>query len=124
MKSVVITTAIELGGKRFYAGAAIVSDAESTALDNADALTGEPVEYVVPATEQAALLANLPQPNVPLLGATTVITVVPGTFADEAAVRTYLATIVPILETRLDNLEGAVDTSLTQLGVAGIFVPA
>ena len=35
----------------------------------------------------------------------TDLTAVPGTFADLAAVQTYLNTLVPEIETRLDNIE-------------------
>lgn len=54
------------------------------------------------------------------LAASTDITAVPGSFADEAAVQTYLAAAVPIIETRLDNLEAKVNALLTSLRNAGI----
>lgn len=121
MKSVVITQAVEVGGKRYYAGAAIVSDDEATALAAVSALTGGATTYLFPTTELPQLLENIPQPNVPALGATTAITTVPGSFADLAAVQTYLAAAMPIIETRLDDAEDALDTALGQLETAGIF---
>jgi len=121
MKSVVITQAVEVGGKRYYAGAAIVTDAEATALAAASALTGGAETYLFPSTETDQLLENIPQPAIEPLGATTVLTAVPGSFADVAAVRTWLLLIHPILEARLDAVEGVADTIVEQLVAAGIF---
>lgn len=55
------------------------------------------------------------------IAATTDITAVPGSFADLAAVRTYLAgaNVVPNIETRLDNLEAKVNALLAKLRLAG-----
>jgi hypothetical protein len=47
------------------------------------------------------------------------ITEVPGSFADEAAVQTYLALAVPIIETRLDNIETKINALLAKLRLAG-----
>lgn len=58
--------------------------------------------------------------TVAALGASTDITAVPGAFADEAAIQTYLATAVPIIETRLDNLESKINAILTSIKNAGL----
>lgn len=56
------------------------------------------------------------------IGATTDITAVPGSFADLAAVRTYLngANMVANIETRLDNLEAKSNAILAKLKTAGV----
>lgn len=54
MKSVVVTQAVETGSKRYYAGAAVVTDAEATFLDNANLLTGAPQDWVAPTDADAA----------------------------------------------------------------------
>jgi hypothetical protein len=56
------------------------------------------------------------------LAASTDITAVPASFADLAAVRTYLAgaNVVPNVEARLDALETKVNAMLTALRSAGI----
>lgn len=54
------------------------------------------------------------------IAASTNIGAVPGSFADLAAVQTYLATAIPIIESRLDTLEGKVNTILARLRTAGI----
>lgn len=48
------------------------------------------------------------------------LTAVPGAFADVAAVRTYLLTLVPELETRLDDIEAKINTTLGELADAGV----
>jgi hypothetical protein len=58
--------------------------------------------------------------TVTAFGTTTAITTVPGTFADEAAIQTYLATAIPIIETRLDNIETKINAILTSLKTAGL----
>lgn len=54
------------------------------------------------------------------LATSTNITAVPGSLADVADVQTYLATAVPIIETRLDNIESKVNSLLTSLRNAGL----
>ncbi len=56
------------------------------------------------------------------LASTTNITAVPGSFADAAAVQTYLAgaNVIPNIETRLDNLEAKVNAILTSLKNANL----
>lgn len=61
-----------------------------------------------------------PSEDVSELGTTTAITAVPASFADEAAVRTYLISAIPIIETRLDNIETKLDELITKLKEAGI----
>lgn len=46
MKTVTITENVVVNDKAFYAGMAVVSDSEATALAGAGALTGGAVEYV------------------------------------------------------------------------------
>lgn len=53
--------------------------------------------------------------NVAAMAASTDLTAVPESFADLAAVQTYLNTMVPIAETRLDNLQTKVNAILTAL---------
>jgi len=62
----------------------------------------------------------VPSEDVLALGTTTPITAVPASFADEAAVRTYLISAIPIVETRLDNIEAKLDELITKLKEAGI----
>jgi hypothetical protein len=56
------------------------------------------------------------------LGTTTSLTAVPGSFADLAAVQTYLAdaNVIPMIETRLDNIEGKVDALIAAVKTAGL----
>lgn len=63
-----------------------------------------------------------PAPAVANLAATTNITAVPATFADEAAIRTYLAgtNVIPNIEVRLDNLESKVNAILAALRTSGV----
>lgn len=49
------------------------------------------------------------------LGATTDLTSVPASFADLAAVKTYLDTLIPEVEGRLDALEAKVDEVIQKL---------
>lgn len=58
----------------------------------------------------------------PTLAATTNIAAVPATFADEAAVRTYLAgaTVIPNIESRLDAIESRINLIITNLRAAGV----
>lgn len=60
--------------------------------------------------------------TVAALAASTNITAVPASFADLAAVQTYLAgaNVVPNIETRLDNLEAKVNAILTSIKAAGL----
>lgn len=60
--------------------------------------------------------------NVAALGASTNITTVPGSFADLAAVQSYLAgaNMVPNIETRLDNLEAKINAEIAALKAAGL----
>ena len=61
---------------------------------------------------QAAAVADL--------AASTNITAVPGTFADLAAVQTYLAAAIPIIEARLDANEAKINAMLASLRAAGV----
>lgn len=54
---------------------------------------------------------------------TTNVTPVPGSFADLAAVNSYLSTAVPIIETRLDNLEAKLNAALDSLRGSGQIAP-
>lgn len=67
-------------------------------------------------------LADLQATTVAALAATTNLTAVPGSFADLAAVQTYLAgaNMVPNIETRLDNLEAKVNAVIAALKTAGL----
>jgi len=57
-------------------------------------------------------------------GSTANLTAVPGTFADEAAVQTYLLMLRGEIETRLDAIEAKQDAILTSLKNAGIMASA
>lgn len=76
-------------------------------------------------TELNALAAAIPTAAVANIAATTNITAVPGSFADEAAVQAYLAgaNVIPNIETRLDNLEAKVNDLLAKLRTGGIITP-
>lgn len=63
----------------------------------------------------ASALADIPSP--------TALTAVPGSFADLAAVRTYLNTLVPIISTRLGDIETKVNATLAKLRSAGVLLP-
>lgn len=60
--------------------------------------------------------------SVAAIGSTTNITAVPATFADVAAVRTYLADagVVPNIEARLDALESKVNAVINALKAANL----
>ncbi len=64
----------------------------------------------------------VPATNVAAIGTTTNITAVPGSFADAAAVQTYLAgaNMVPRIESRLDVIEAKVDAVIAALIAAGL----
>ena len=53
--------------------------------------------------------------DVDVIGTTIALTAVPGVFADEAAVQTYLVTLRANTEARLDVIEGKVDEILEAL---------
>ena len=59
------------------------------------------------------------------LGASTNITAVPGSFADLAAVQSYLAgaNMVPNIEARLDALEAKINALLTSIRAGGFIAP-
>jgi hypothetical protein len=59
------------------------------------------------------------------IAATTNITSVPGSFADLAAVQSYLAgaNAVPNIETRLDNVEAKINAILAGLRTGGVIAP-
>lgn len=59
-----------------------------------------------------------PAAVVAALGATSNLTAVPGSFADVAAVRTYLITLQAEIETRLDNSEAKIDAIIAALKTA------
>lgn len=54
------------------------------------------------------------------IAASTNITAVPGSFADLAAVQTYLAAAIPIAEARLDTIETKINALLAKLRLAGV----
>jgi predicted RecA/RadA family phage recombinase len=58
--------------------------------------------------------------NVAALGTTTNLTAVPVSFADEAAVQTYLVTLRSETEARLDAIEAKVDAEIAALKAAGL----
>lgn len=57
--------------------------------------------------------------TVAALAVSTNITAVPASFADATAAHDYLALAIPIIETRLDNLETKVNAILTSIKAAG-----
>jgi hypothetical protein len=73
-------------------------------------------------TELDALLSAIPAAVVADIAASTDITAVPASFADLAAVRTYLAgaNAVPNIEARLDAIEAKVNTILARLRTVGV----
>jgi hypothetical protein len=75
--------------------------------------------------ETDALMLAIPVAAAADIAASTNITAVPGSFADVAAVQTYLAgaNMVPNIESRLDALEAKVNTILARLRTAGILTP-
>lgn len=75
--------------------------------------------------ELNALILAVPVAAAADIAATTNITAVPGSFADVAAVQTYLAgaNVVPNIESRLDALESKVNTILARLRTAGVLAP-
>lgn len=75
--------------------------------------------------ELDALILAVPVAAAADIAASTNITSVPGSFADLAAVQTYLAgaNMVPNIESRLDALESKVNTILARLRTAGILTP-
>lgn len=75
--------------------------------------------------ETDALMLAIPVAAAADIAASTNITTVPGSFADLAAVQTYLAgaNMVPNIESRLDALEAKVNTILARLRTAGILTP-
>lgn len=77
------------------------------------------------ATEVDTILDAAPAAAVADIAASTNITAVPGSFADLAAVQTYLASanVVPNIESRLDALEGTVNTILARLRTLGLLTP-
>lgn len=75
--------------------------------------------------ELDAIVLAVPVAAAADIAASTNITAVPGSFADVAAVQTYLAgaNMVPNIESRLDALEAKVNTILARLRTAGILAP-
>jgi hypothetical protein len=75
--------------------------------------------------EVADLLSAAPAAAVADIAATTNITSVPGSFADLAAVQSYLAgaAMVPNIESRLDALEGKVNIILARLRTLNLLTP-
>lgn len=75
--------------------------------------------------ETDALMSAIPVAAAADIAASTNITAVPGSFADLAAVQTYLAgaNMVPNIESRLDALEAKVNTILARLRTALILTP-
>lgn len=76
-------------------------------------------------TESDAMFDAIPTAAVANIAASTNITAVPGSFADLAAVQSYLAgaNMVPNIESRLDALEAKVNDLLAKLRTAGIVTP-
>jgi hypothetical protein len=83
------------------------------------------VSAIAASTELVNFLAAIPTVAVADIAATTDITAVPGTFADVAAVRSYLAgaNVIPNIESRLDALEATVNDLLAKLRTALILTP-
>lgn len=78
------------------------------------------------ASEIDTMLTAIPVEAAADLAATTNITAVPASFADLAAVQTYLAVagVMPNIEARLDGLEAKVNVILARLRTAGILAAA
>lgn len=89
----------------------LVTKEERAFLDNSPLVTSG-------ATLGTAASANVAA-TVAALAASTNITAVPASFADLPAVQAYLALAIPIIETRLDNLEAKVNAILTSIKAAG-----
>ena len=89
-----------------------------------DTVAGQSRETLGSAETDALMLA-IPVAAAADIGASTNITAVPGSFADLAAVQTYLAgaNMVPNIESRLDALESKVNTILARLRTASILTP-
>ena len=86
-----------------------------------DALPGTlPRTAAAASAELLALAAAIPVAAIASLGATTNLTAVPGTFADEAAVQTYLVALRADVEARLDAIEVRVDAVLAALRTATV----
>lgn len=119
MKSVVVTQQIELDGKVYYPGAAVVSDAEATALDDADGLTGEAVDYVPMQDAQEAFLEGIPAEEV-VAPTGTALTAIAASYADLAAARTSVNSLATEVEARFDNVELTVNAVIARLVSVGV----
>lgn len=75
------------------------------------------INTAVAATAATTIAALGTSANVTAIGSTTNITSVPGSFADAAAVQSYLAgaNAVPLIESRLDVIEGKTDAQSTAI---------
>lgn len=62
------------------------------------------------AVQEAAAVANISGTNLPA---------VPGAFADTAAVKTYMDSLVPASETRFDLIDSKINDLLTKLRASG-----
>lgn len=118
MKTVTITENTILNDKSYYAGEAVVSDGEATALDDANLITGSPVDYV------PFQSIEIPVDHIAPLGITTNLTAIGASFADLAAARTAVNTLKTEVEARLDAGEGKTDAIIGGLEDAGIFATA
>ena len=88
--------------------------------DNLDLLIDEVAAAL--AADLAAGSVVAPADHIASIGVTTNLTAVPASFADLAAVRTYLAgaNMVPMIETRLDNVEAKIDALLVALETCSV----
>ena len=119
MKTVVITEDVVLDGKIYYAGEAVVSDAEATALDDADALTGEAEDYVPSQDETSSFLEAIPADAVDAPTATA-FSAIAASYADLAAARTSVNTLKTEAEARIDNVEDTVNAVIARLVEVGV----
>ncbi len=74
----------------------------------------------------ATVIAAIGAVSITAIGTTSNITAVPGSFADAAAVQTYLAAagVVPRIESRLDTLEAQCDLISPQVNTVNAKVDA
>lgn len=99
--------------------------AQTTDFDviNAQQYLVDGVEMAPLATELSDLLAAVPVAALADLGAQAALTAVPGSFADLAAVVTYLTTLRAEIQTILAADRTEINATLARLRTAGILTP-
>lgn len=86
---------------------------------NSPVVLNENFEIIEKAIEEIEVTQVEPAAAVTTFSGVANLPAVPGTFADVAAVKTYMDTLVPAIENRLDAIESKINSLITGFRASG-----